>query len=354
MRGAGHLEEAARRMACPQAGSTKRIYDSRWSIFGEWCDTWELDPFEATVPQVAAFLLFLFHELERSMQTIKGFRTAIASGLIGAGKEDIGKNRELSRLITSLTRERPVTRNPVPGWNLSFVLWSLLAEPFEPMGTIPLKLLTWKTVFLLLLAAGCRRGELHAVEHSTVKHTDGWSMVHLQPGPQFVHKTQVRGSVVRKPKRISIPHLKPLLGQDLDLERTLCPNRALKYYLARTEQLRKPGQKLLFISFDKERHQNKEVHKNTISSWVRKCIQFCYQNAKDNPAELVGARAHDLRGMAATLAWDGCTDIEDILQAGSWTTANTFISHYVKDGVMDSEGFSRVGPIVAAQRVLEG
>ena len=55
--------------------------------------------------------------------------------------------------------------------------------------------------------------------------------------------------------------------------------------------------------------------------------------------------------MAATLAGDGCTDIEDILQAGSWTTANTFISHYVKDAVMDAEGHSRVGPNVAAQRV---
>ena len=47
-------------------------------------------------------------------------------------------------------------------WNLSVVLNELTKAPFEPMQDTDLKHLTLKTAFLLALASGKRRSEIHA------------------------------------------------------------------------------------------------------------------------------------------------------------------------------------------------
>ena len=51
------------------------------------------------------------------------------------------------------------------------VLNALTKSPFEPhdMASIEFKLLTFKTVFLLALASGARRGEIHALGQSHIR-----------------------------------------------------------------------------------------------------------------------------------------------------------------------------------------
>jgi len=56
--------------------------------------------------------------------------------------------------------------------------------------------------------------------------------------------------------------------------------------------------------------------------------------------------------MATSIAFKGCAEMEDILQAGSWSRPNTFISHYLKDAVIEPDGLRKLGPIVAAQVVV--
>jgi len=43
------------------------------------------------------------------------------------------------------------------------ILWTLLEHPFEPRfdEKVFLQFVTWKTAFLVLLASGARRGEIH-------------------------------------------------------------------------------------------------------------------------------------------------------------------------------------------------
>jgi len=45
------------------------------------------------------------------------------------------------------------------------ILWTLSGHPFEPMfdEKVFLQFITWKTTFLVLLAAGARRGEIHDI-----------------------------------------------------------------------------------------------------------------------------------------------------------------------------------------------
>ena len=349
----GYSQEAADRIAAPQAKSTQGIYQSKWKIFADWCQDKGIIPEEVSKPQLSDFFLFLFHDRNLKVTTLKGYRSSIVQALVKGGRADLKNTDEITDLLQSLGRDRPDSGPRCPNWDLEFVLWSLTEPPFEPISKAPLQYVSWKALFLLLLASGARRAEVHAIDYKTVEHSPGWATVVLHPVANFLHKTQVsRSGVVKKPKVITFSSLKHLCSEGMEVERTLCPARALKQYLCLTQGLRAPGERTLFVSYDKPRHHNKAVHKNTLSSWVKNTLKHCYKNASDRSAQLVGARAHDLRGMATTLAFQGNVEMEEILQAGSWASPNTFISHYLKQMVLTPEGRKRLGPIVAAQQIV--
>ena len=98
----------------------------------------------------------------------------------------ISKHEGLTRLLGSFHRDRPKGRRGVPSWNLSLVLHQLTKAPFEPMQDSSLKHLTFKTVFLLALASGKRRSEIHAWLNKYVRYKDNYSKVALSPSASFI------------------------------------------------------------------------------------------------------------------------------------------------------------------------
>ena len=137
-------------------------------------------------------LPFPFEERKLCPGTIEGYRSAIAGALRHSTGVDLGKDPRLTSLIRSFFRERPRSLRTLPPWDLSLVLYALSAPPFEPLGQILLKFLTWKVAFLLLLASGSRRSEVHALSHDKIAHGGGWKWVTLEPISSFVAKTQLR------------------------------------------------------------------------------------------------------------------------------------------------------------------
>ena len=137
--------EVAERIKAPQRESSRKVYQSRWTIYGQWCSQNKVDISSATVPQVAEFLNYLFTVKNLKPATITGYRTAIADAL-GSQGELISKTLELNRLIASFTRDRPKPSRSIPTWDLSLVLLGLTKPPFEPLSEAPLKWLTYKTV----------------------------------------------------------------------------------------------------------------------------------------------------------------------------------------------------------------
>ena len=65
---------------------------------------------------------------------------------------------------------KPIANRSIPSWDLSLVLMSLTKAPFEPLKVASLKILAFKTVFLMALASGKRRGEVHAWTYSSLRH----------------------------------------------------------------------------------------------------------------------------------------------------------------------------------------
>ena len=84
------------------------------------------------------------------------------------------------------------TPRKVPSWDLFVVLNALRKPPFEPLASLPLRLLTLKTVFFLVsLALGRRSSEIHSISslpHDIAKERDGAYTLHFLP--EFRAKNQ--------------------------------------------------------------------------------------------------------------------------------------------------------------------
>ena len=138
--------------------------------------------------------------------------------------------------------------------------------PFEPLKESSLKHLTFKTVFLLALGSGKRRSEIHAWLHKNIRHQSDWFKVSLYPSPSFLSKNQLAKEGPDSVAPVVIPALAPSLDRSLKGDRSLCPVRALRYYLDRTSDLRQ-NKELVFVSFKKG--FDKDISPATISSWIK-------------------------------------------------------------------------------------
>ena len=261
----GFTDEVAARIEAPQRLSTRVVYKSKWAIFVKWCDSHKVDFMLPSVSQIADFLLYLFKERKLQPSTIEGYRTAIAD-MVGNDRLNISKNENLTRLLDSFHRDKPKGRRGVPSWNLSLVLHQLTKAPFEPMGKASLKYLTFKMVFLLALGSGKRRSEIHAWLYRNIRHQERWSQVSLYPSPSFLSKNQLARDGPSSVALVVIPALAPSLDRSLKEDKSLCPVRALHYYLDRTKALRE-GKDLVFVSFRKS--FQKDIVPSTISSWIK-------------------------------------------------------------------------------------
>ena len=109
----------------------------------------------------------------------------------------------------------------------------LSKAPFEPIKSINLKELTFKTVFLAALATGKCRSELHALIRKGLSWMDDKSCITLRVSPEFVSKTQLGfGPGVIQP--ISLTLLNDFVG-NLPDELHLCPVRAILTYFKRVK-----------------------------------------------------------------------------------------------------------------------
>ena len=236
----------------------------------------------------------------------------------------------------------------IPSWNLSLVLHQLTKAPFEPLKEVSLKHLTFKTVFLLALGSGKRRSEIHAWLHKNIRHQSDWSKVSLYPSPSFLSKNQLAKEGPDSVAPVVIPTLAPTLDKSLKDDRSLCPVRALRYYLDRTSDL-KQNKELVFVSFKKG--FDKDISPATISSWIKQIVILCYELSDQEALTLHHVKAHDVRAFAASKAFHLGVSLEQILSACHWKSHNTFTQFYLKDVAWADTELFHLGPVVAAQQV---
>jgi hypothetical protein len=328
-RESGLSEEAATLATASRRESTFRVYSSRVRYWNEWCSTRGHDPNTASVNAVADFLSDL-HKLGRQSNTIAGYRTAV--GTLHKGFEDgsfVSNNPVLHRIVQGAFTLRPPPQRLVPAWSLTLVLRALAAAPYEPLGKASLQDLTFKTAFLIALAAPRRSSETTALSI----HEDHlvWTRmgVRLTTKVGFIAKNQRRNFT---PTPIELTEMSKL--SDTAEDKVWCPVRALKYYIHATKSIRKDDQ--LFVKTIKPHNAIKPT---TLAGWLVKTIMASYP-----PGTCPGVhgkpRAHDVRGVATSWAKFNLVSVDDIAKAATWKSHNTFTACYMKDIV---EAESRFG-----------
>lgn len=225
------------------------------------------------------------------------------------------------------------------------MLQSLTSAPYEPLKDASLVDLTRKTVFLLGFATAAKVSEIHALDVDLVRFIHHDSAVHLGLMMNFVATNQLPWQASRS---FTVQALSSILGFDDVEDLSLCPVWALKIYVQHTQSFRARRMRL-FISCNKKHFQH--TSRNTVSMWIRSTILQTYKDAGLNPP--LATNSHELRALAATMSFHCNTPVSDILTGCFWATDSVFATFYLRDvSTEDVEGFHHLGPVVAAQTLV--
>ncbi len=323
--------------------STQVIYDSKWLKFQNWCSSREIDPGSATVGQLADFLLHLFNKMKLSYSTICGYRSSINSVWRALDRQDV-ETHAIRQLLDTFRIDRPRAVVVLPKWDLALVLRVLSQPPYEPLESIDFKNLSAKTVFLLLLATSRRRGDIHAIDPKRVTFTDEAAI--LEPLPNYIPKVRDNAERGARYQPMVVRKLNAITADEAEL--SLCPVRALLAYEKVASQ-RTPNRAQFFIS---TRANSRLVTKNTISAWIVKLIRSAYASASSEDCRLSQTSVHEVRAIAASLAYQATYALNDVLKAATWASPTTFIDHYLRDVTGLQGRLHVIAPCIVAGKTL--
>ena len=168
------------------------------------------------------------------------------------------------------------------------------------------------------------------------------------PSPSFLSKNQLAKESLDSVSPVVIPALAPTLDRSLKSDRSLCPVRALSYYLDRTSDIRQNNE-LVFVSFKKG--FDKDTSPATISSWIKQTVILCYELSDQETLTLHQVKAHDGRDFAASQAFQSGVSLEQILSACHWKSHNTLTQFYLKHVAWADSELFHLGLVVAAQQI---
>ena len=178
----------------PKRDSTENVYNYRWARWQDWCNEPSVACMNPSAPQLANFLTFLSDTHSLSASTVKGYHSAISTTIRQCGGPDLSNAHLLHDVARGLSLREARQPRRIPSWDLFVVLDALRRPPFEPLHSVSFKFLTMKTAFLLSLASGRRRSEIHAL--SGAKHDIAFlkdKSIQLKFLPEFLAKNQCPG-----------------------------------------------------------------------------------------------------------------------------------------------------------------
>ena len=180
-----------------------------------------------------------------------------------------------------------------------------MKAPYEPIATVSLGFLILKTVFLVALATGRRRSEIHAFSYD--RNLTGFS--------------RNKSSVAILTAKITKPALVDFTSKDIP-DYKLCPVHALNMYMERTKEpsIRK-GRNRLFLPL-------KTSHTDTIppqiSSWIVAVVKRAYENCTSDDQILARVNAHEVRALSASWASFNQVPMHEVMQAAFWRGDTSF------------------------------
>ncbi len=225
---------------------------------------------------------------------------AIAANHDPVEGKSVGKHDWVVRFLRGARRLNPPRPPSIPSWDLSLVLRAL-----QQGQTVEPKFLSMKTLLLLALASIKRVGDLHAfsVDDSCLQFGPADSQIILRPRPGYVPK------VPTTPFRDQVVSLQALPPEEADPALALlCPVRALRHYVDRTQSFRTSDQ--LFVCHG-GRQKGNAVSKQRMAHWIVDAITLAYQ-AQGVPCPL----------QVESSLYEKCSVL---LGAGSWRLTDRYL-----------------------------
>ena len=215
-------------------------------------------------------------------------------------------------------------------WDLSLVLRCLNSALFEPLHLCSLRNLAKKLLFLVALAMAKRVEELQAVSR-TVSFVG--SDACLSYVPEFVAKTE---SFSNPLPRSFLVKSRSDFAAGLEVDLLLCPVRALRVYLRRTD--------FFSSSALPVRLSSPSLSKNAISFFLREVIH----EAGTSRLEGSPVRAHSIRGVLTSTTFHWNWSVSSVLESATWRTNSVFTSFYLCDFQHEFADIRSLGSFVAA------
>ncbi|KAL1255328.1 hypothetical protein QQF64_013389 [Cirrhinus molitorella] len=273
-----------------RAASTHSLYSLKWGVFKVWCAERHVVPYLCSISDALCFLQDLLDK-GRAFSTVKVYLAAISACHIRLDAGTIGQHPLVCRFMRGARWLRSVSKPLVPPWDLSVVLNALSKAPFEPVESIPLKLLSLKTALLLALTTAKRVSELYtlSVHSSCMRFAPGGLKVTFKTNPAFLPKVFDHSGSDQSVDLMAF-HPPPFSSSEEERLHCLCPLRTLQVYVQRTKALRKSNQ--LFVLWA-DSFKEKPISRQRLSHWVVEAIVLCYNNVNVEPPR--GLRAHSTR-----------------------------------------------------------
>ena len=275
--------------------SSANQYESIWSAWVEFVR--RLNPPTVSAETVLSFCISLFERQRLAVNTILSYKSALKEPLLRGFGVDVS-SQDFNFLSRSFALRRPAAPARFPAWSLNSVLNLLVTQNFA--ASIPL--LLEKALFLTALACGPRVSELHALRRGQFISRQGHSLV-LRPDPSFLAKNE--DPLHRRSPII----IRALEGQ----ENSLCPVKSLENYLEATSS---SSHGPLFRN-----QTGGPLSKGNIRVTLARLIR------KAQPQSF--PRTHDLRKMAASLAFFGEMSFSEIAEFTGWSSQRVFLRHYL-------------------------
>ena len=114
--------------------------------------------------------------------------------------------------------------------------------------------------------------------------------------------------------------------------------------LRSAEWAKEDPQQKLFVYFSPDT----QLFTTHFRCWVAETIRQAYENSSES--DLPKILAHDVRAVAASIAYYRNTPLSELCGLIGWKSSNVFVRHYLKDMAADTE--LQGIPMVAAQTAL--
>ena len=281
---------------------TNKSYDSLFGKWNRWCIERGSNPISGPVSEVANFLAALYQK-GYQYNSINAYRSAISSVHEKRDGVPVGQHPLVSRLVKGVFNARPPIPRYSSTWDVQTVLNYL--ESLGKNDALSLKQLTLKTAFLMAITRPSRTADLSQLDTSRLRNN--------RTGVAFLPSVLAKQS---RQGRSIVEFFFPLFPDNP----VLCPVKAIRAYLDRTESLRGTEVKM-FLSYIKP---HKAITSSTIARWLKSMLE----QAGVNP-DIFGA--HSTRGASASAAARGGITTEDFLKAANWSSESVFQKFYHRE-----------------------